>query len=264
MHDNVFDRYQPHDSLLHRLDPRVKILVTILFILSNILLPDGAWLAFGLGWCFILLGNLLAEVGVGYTLRRSLLALMFSLATVTTIFSIPGNALTTLHLGNISLVATDAGVLRFVSIMLRAWLSVQGAVLLVVTTRFPDLIHALEHLFMPKILVTIIAFLYRYLFVLTDEVMRMMRARQSRSASIPNVHGGGSLPWRVHVSGGMVGQLFLRSYERSDRIYNAMLARGYTGQIRTLFSHVMLRKDWFFMFLACLSLVALQFIGRIH
>lgn len=263
MHDNVFDRYQSGNSRLHRLDPRVKILVTILLILSNVLLPDGAWLAFGLAWGLILLGNLLAEVGIGYTLRKSLLALPFSLAAITAIFSIPGHVLQTLQFGSINLVVTDAGLLRFASIMLRAWLSVQVAVLLVVTTRFPDLIHALEHLKVPKLLVTIIAFLYRYLFVLTDEVMRMQRARRSRSASVPNVQSGGSLIWRAQVTGGMVGQLFLRSYERSDRIYNAMLARGYTGQLRTLYSHVMQRKDWFFLLTACLLVALLQLISRI-
>jgi cobalt/nickel transport system permease protein len=262
MHDNVFDRYEAHDSLLHRLDPRVKILVTVLFILSNVMLPDGVWLAFGLAWGFILLGNLLAELGPGFTLRRSLLALPFSLAAVTAIFSIPGHTLSTLHIGSLSLVVTETGLLRFASIMLRAWLSVQVAVLLVATTRFPDLIHALEHLYVPKTLVTIIAFLYRYLFILTDEVMRMLRARQSRSALIPNVHGGGSISWRAHVTGGMVGQLFLRSYERSDRIYQAMLARGYAGQMRTLYSHVLRRKDMIFMLLACLVVVMLQIIGR--
>ena len=80
-------------------------------------------------------------------------------------------------------VITDAGLLRFVSILIRSWLSVQIALLLVAATRFPDLIHAFEHLRVPAILTTIIAFLYRYLFVLMDEVFRLLRARESRSAS---------------------------------------------------------------------------------
>lgn len=263
MFDNVIDRYQSHDSRLHRIDPRVKILVTVLFILSNVLLPDGAWLAFGLAWGLVLLGNLLAGLGPGFTLRRSLLALPFSLAAITAIFSIPGHALQTLHFGSISLVVTDAGLLRFASILLRAWLSVQGAVLLVGTTRFPDLIHALEHLKVPRMLVTIIAFLYRYLFVLSEEVMRMQRARRSRSASTSNASSGGSLGWRAQVTGGMLGQFFLRSYERSDRIYNAMQARGYSGQLRTLYRHDMQRKDGFFLLAAFLLVSALQLISRI-
>jgi cobalt/nickel transport system permease protein len=147
--------------------------------------------------------------------------------------------------------------------MLRAWLSVQGALLLVATTRFPDLIHALEHLHFPKLIVTIIAFLYRYLFVLTDEVLRMTRARQARSAAAAGRQSGGSLRWRAGVAGSMVGQLFLRSYERSDRIYNAMLSRGYSGQIRTLTPHTTSRLDWLFAGLALLAILLMQIISRL-
>jgi cobalt/nickel transport system permease protein len=89
----------------------------------------------------------------------------------------------------------------------------------------------------------IISFLYRYLFVLTDEVMRMLRARQARSAAAVGVRSGGSVAWRAQIAGHMAGQLFLRSYERSDRIYNAMLSRGYKGELMTIHPHQFLRSD---------------------
>jgi cobalt/nickel transport system permease protein len=114
------------------------------------------------------------------------------------------------------------GFLRFVSILIRSWLSVQMAILLVAVARFPDLIHALEHLRVPMILTTIIAFLYRYLFVLGDEVFRLMRARESRSAAMPGQRPGRSLAWRANVAA-YGGSTFPRSYERSDRAYNATL-----------------------------------------
>jgi len=153
-------------------------------------------------------------------------------------------------------------VIKFISILLRSWLSVQVAILLVAVTRFPDMIHAFEHLRVPGILTTIVAFLYRYLFVLTDEVMRLLRARQSRSAASPGQRSGRSVLWRAKVTGGMAGQLFLRSYERSDRIYNAMLARGYTGQLRTLNPHILRASDWRIGALAIGILLLLQIIGR--
>jgi cobalt/nickel transport system permease protein len=262
MHADAFDRYHEADSPLHRLDPRVKVLVTVAFILSNVLLPDGAWLAFGLSWLFVLGLNLLAQLGLGFTFRRSFVALPFALAAFTAIFSIPGTPLGEWHLGSLTLIPTDAGVLRFVSIVIRSWLSVQIAILLVAVTRFPDLIHAFEHLRVPAILTTIIAFLYRYLFVLTDEVMRLLRARESRSATVAGHKSGRSVMWRARVAGNMTGQLFLRSYERSDRIYNAMLARGYTGQLRTLNPHVMKKSDWFLAALSIIVILVLQLIGR--
>jgi cobalt/nickel transport system permease protein len=245
LHANTFDRYHAGASPIHRLDPRVKVVATVLFILSNVLLPDGAWLAFALSLCLALAANVAAGLGPWYTLRRSFVALPFALAAFSAIFAIPGRPLFAWTLGPWHLVATDAGVIRFASIVVRSWLSVQMAILLTATTTFPDLIHALRHLRIPQVLVAIISFMYRYLFVLVDETMRLLRARDARSAA-PMARGraGGSVAWRARVAGNMAGQLFLRSYERSDRVYNAMLSRGYTGQLLTLNPHVLRPRDW--------------------
>ncbi|MCF6278372.1 MAG: cobalt ECF transporter T component CbiQ [Anaerolineales bacterium] len=264
MHASIFDRFHFGDSLVHHTSPSVKVLVTVLLILSNALLPDGAWLAFGLSWLLIFALNLLAHLRWDFTLRRSFIALPFALAAVTAIFSLPGAPLGIWDFGPWHLIATDAGLLRFISIVIRSWLSVQIAILLVATTQFPDLLHALEHLRLPRSLVTVIAFLYRYMFVLTDEVVRLLRARQSRSASLPGHHrGGGSLAWRAHTAGSMVGQLFLRSYERSDRIYHAMLSRGYQGHMRTLNRHEMHSRDWFILAFTALLVLVLQTLSRL-
>jgi cobalt/nickel transport system permease protein len=263
MHFDAFDRYHEKVSFIHRLDPRVKAVVTVIFIISNALLPDGAWLAFGLAWLFLLLSNYLSQLGLGYTLKRSLVALPFALIAVTVLFSIHGTPIFSFNLFMMNFVVTDMGLLRFVSILIRSWLSVQMAILLVATTRFPDLIHALEHLRVPAILTTIIAFLYRYLFVLTDEVFRLIRARESRSAAAPNKRAGGGVLWRAKVAGDMAGQLFLRSYERSDRIYQAMVARGYSGHLYTLNAHEMKSRDYFVTAFAVLLIFILQVIGRL-
>jgi cobalt/nickel transport system permease protein len=263
MHFNAFDRYHETDSFLHRLDPRVKAVVTILYILSNALLPDGAWIAFGLSWLFLLLANLLANLGLAFTFRRSFVALPFALVALTVLFSVHGTPLSTFHFLFWDLTITDAGLLRFVSILIRSWLSVQMAILLVAVARFPDVIHALEHLRVPSILTTIIAFLYRYLFVLAEEVFRLMRARESRAAALPGRRSGGGVAWRAGVAGHMAGQLFLRSYERSDRVYNAMLARGYTGHMETIHPHELRRRDYITVALALIAILFFQLVGRL-
>ena len=263
MHADIFDRFQEADSRMHRLDPRVKVVLTVLFILSNALLPDGAWTAFGLSWIVLLWANQLSHLGVEFTFRRSFVALPFALAALSAIFSPIGQPLAEWTLGPIKLIPTDFGLIKFISILIRTWLSVQAAILLVSITRFPDMIHAFEHLRVPVVLTTIISFLYRYLFVLTDEVIRLLRARKSRSATVAGFKPGRSVLWRARVTGNMAGQLFLRSYERSDRIYNAMLARGYTGQMRTLAPHIMKPSDWLFVALSFVIIILLQLIGRI-
>ncbi len=267
MHANLFDRYHHGHSPLHLLDPRVKVILTVGFIVCNVLLLDGAWPAFALSWLMVLVANAASDLGWTFTLRRSVIALPFALAAISAIFSTPGFHLSSFIFLGIEFTITDTGLLRFFSILVRSWLSVQAAILLVAVTPFPDLIHALEHLRVPKIITTIIAFLYRYLFVLTDEVLRLLRARQARSAAsaaaAPGQRSGGSVMWRANVAGNMVGQLFLRSYERSDRIYNAMLARGYQGQMRTLHPHNLTRRDWTFGALSLAFFVFLFILGRI-
>jgi cobalt/nickel transport system permease protein len=263
MHFDAFDRYHESDSFLHRLDPRVKVVATVAFILSNALLPDGAWIAFGISWLFLLFANWLSNLGLGFTFKRSLVALPFALIAITVLFSMPGEPLTSFRFLLWDLTITDVGLLRFVSILIRSWLSVQMAILLVAVARFPDLIHALGHLRVPMILTTIIAFLYRYLFVLGDEVFRLMRARESRSAAAPGQKSGRSIVWRAQVAGHMAGQLFLRSYERSDRVYNAMLARGYTGHMQTINPHELRRVDYMTTALVLVAILLLQVVGRL-
>lgn len=263
MHFDAFDRYREKESFIHRLDPRVKVVVAVVFIVSNALLPDGAWAAFFCAWLFLLACNWLSQMGLGYTLKRSIIALPFALIAATVLFSIPGKPLFTFPFFLWDLTITDNGLLRFVSILIRSWLSVQMAILLVAVTRFPDLVHALEHLHVPAVLTTIIAFLYRYLFVLTDEAARLLRARESRSGAAAGSRSGGSVLWRANVAGNMAGQLFLRSYERSDRIYNAMAARGYAGRLYTLNPHEMKSSDYYAT-AACIAVIfILQVIGRL-
>jgi cobalt/nickel transport system permease protein len=173
-----------------------------------------------------------------------LIGLPFLLAAVTVLF-IPGNPL---WIGPWGLTITDAGLARFLSILGRSLLSLQMAILMTATTPFPDILHALRHLHVPAILVSIIAFMYRYLFVLVDEVARLLRARAARSAQRPGHQGGGTIFWRAKVTGHMAGQLFIRSLDRSDRVYQAMLARGYQGTLLTMNPHQMRPLDWAVLF----------------
>ena len=106
-------------------------------------------------------------------------------------------------------------------------LSILYLIWLTSTTKLANLLSGLEQLRMPRMMIMILSFMYRYLFILVDEVMRMKQARDSRS------FGGGRL-WQIRTIGSMVGTLFIRSYERGERVYAAMVARGFDGQIRTL------------------------------
>ena len=262
MHASAFDRYQPGHSLVHQLDPRVKVVVTVLFIVSNVLLPDGSWVGFVLAFGLVLLCSKASGLGLGFAVTRSLIALPFALAAVTVVFTLPGAPLHTIPIGPWTLIPTDAGLIRFASIVVRSLISVQMAILLTTTTSFHDLVHALRHLRLPRLLVGTIAFMYRSLFVLADEALRLKRARDARSARLEGVQSGRSALWRGRVAGNMAGQLFVRSIDRADRVYNAMLARGYSGHLLTLNPHRIQAGDLIIGTLVVLYLVVVQLVSR--
>ncbi len=236
MHVHFLDPYQPGSSPIHRLESRIKLLLAVFFILTSALLPTGAWPVYILFLALIISVELLSDLGISFVLKRSSLALPFVLAALPLIFTIPGPTLVSLPFGPATIHASLPGLARFASITFKSWISVQAAIVLSATTSFPDLLVAMRALHVPRLMVSIFGLMWRYLFVLVDEATRLMRARLARSgqSAKPEAKSGGSLSWRARVTGGMAGSLFLRAFERSDRIYMAMLSRGYDGEARSL------------------------------
>lgn len=207
-------------------------------------MPVGSFVALGLAWLVVIAFSTIAHLGPLRPARRALLAAPFLLAALPLVFTRSGDPLGTLVLGPLTLTISGEGLEQFATIALKSWISVQAALLLAFTTPFHDLVDALRQLRLPRIMVAIISFMYRYLAVLADEATRMSRARASRSAAAPDGRPGGSIAWRAKVTGSMVGSLFLRSYERSERIYAAMQARGFEGEFRHLHSRAMRPSEW--------------------
>lgn len=241
------DPYRSRASVIHHYDPRVKVTLALAFILTTALTPVGAWPIYLLLFALALAAVVLSELGVVYVLKRALIALPFALAALPMLFSVAGIPLLHLNLGLLSLTVTRDGATYFASVVLKSWLSVQVAVVLVSSTPFPALLAALRALKVPRLLVAIVGLMWRYLFVLVDEALRLLRARESRSAHPPEPTGrrvGGSLIWRARVAGGMVGNLFLRAFDRADRIYAAMLSRGYDGETRIIPLPPLHAREW--------------------
>jgi cobalt/nickel transport system permease protein len=234
MHAHAFDPYISADSPVHALDPRIKLALALGFLLGVALTPNGAWAAFILWFASATAAVVLSGLSPFRFLRRSLIALPFALAAFPLIFTTAGIPLTSFHLGPWALSPTAEGLARFLSIAVKSWISVQAALLLSATTPFPDLLLALRAFRVPQLLVSVIGLMWRYLFVLADEAIRLMRAREARSGAGPGHRHGGSVIWRARVTGGMAGSLFVRGFDRADRVYAAMLARGYDGETRAL------------------------------
>ncbi|MCC7206829.1 MAG: cobalt ECF transporter T component CbiQ, partial [Anaerolineae bacterium] len=188
MNSTLRERYEHADSALHRLDPRVKVVTTLILVIGIVTTPDRAWPAYPLLWALLAAMATLGQISPWRVARLAGLALPFALAAVTLLFTTPGQpAFSVLGLN-----VTDNGLARFAAIVLKSWLAVQAALLLSITTAFPDLIWALGSLRVPGTLVAIVSFMYRYLFTLRDEAERLMRARAARSVGT-GPRAGGSL-----------------------------------------------------------------------
>lgn len=261
VHASHLDPYHPGGSVIHRLDGRIKLPLALGLILAAALVPPGGWAIYIMLFSTNLALAMLSGLGILRLLKRALLAIPFALAALPLFFTTPGEVLFNITIGSHPLTATMQGLLRFLSIAVKSWLSIQSAILLTATTPVEELFHALRFLRVPRILVAVISLMWRYLFVMTEETSRLLRARSARSAAFPGRRSGGSLPWRARVAGGMAGSLFLRSLERSERVYAAMLARGYDGEIRSLPVPHLTTRDWLILGFGLVFLLLLTLFG---
>jgi cobalt/nickel transport system permease protein len=241
LHFDLTDIYQPRAGLIHHLDPRVKLLSAVGIILTVVTLPQGSWPAFGLVLALLILLSMASGLGPFHAMKGALIALPFMLAAVPIPFITPGPSLWIVP--GLGWNVTVPGLIRFITILLRTWLAVQAGVLLSATTPVPQLLWGLQSLGIPRLLVAVIGFMVRYIFVLGDEVLRMLRARSARSPHVPGHPRPGFL-WQGRMAGMMVGSFFLRSLERSERVYSAMASRGYQGEVQLLERPAMAASDW--------------------
>ncbi|MCS7286166.1 MAG: cobalt ECF transporter T component CbiQ [Anaerolineae bacterium] len=211
MKHGFIDKYSDLDSVIHRLDPRTKLVLGLAFILSIVGAPEKAWPAFGATFGLILVAAFLSRIPFIYILTRS--AIIVPFVFLVTLFRVIPQG--------------KEGFIAGAAIGFKAWLSALILVLLSATTPFPLLLKGMEKLKVPSTLVQILSFMYRYVFVVVDEAMRMERAWASRRA--------GNNWWAsFRAMARVAGVLFIRSYERAERVYQAMLARGFEGEVRTL------------------------------
>lgn len=225
------DRYLEGRSWFHRADARIKLVIALGFIFATTSIPPGKWSGFAIMMALVWIAAGVSRVGLARVFLRSLVAIPFILIALPTVFTKPGAPLFELNLALFALTGTQEGLDFFVSVLLKSWTSVTAAVVLTATTPPLRLLGALRSLRVPAVLVAIVMLMYRYLFVLVEEAQSMMRARAARSAAIGR-KSGGSLVWRAKSAGGMAGSLFIRTLDRSERIYMAMVARGYDGTLR--------------------------------
>lgn len=250
------DRLSYRDTAIHRLDPRAKVVTTMLFAIVVVSFPRYEVLSLLPFFLFPVLMAALGDIPAGFIAKKVVAVSPFAvfvgifnpLFDPATVAIAPG-------------VTVSAGWISFASILVKFALTISAALLLIATTSFPGICRGLRRLGAPTLFVSQLLFLYRYLFVLMEEAMRVVRARDMRS------FGGRGTGVRVFIR--IVGTLFLRTVERAERIYGAMLARGFRGDVPSMRREMFRPSDALFvlstcgLFVLCRFVAVPQMIGRL-
>jgi cobalt/nickel transport system permease protein len=210
MHHVLVDRWSRGASPIHALDPRVKILTLLIFLIVLATTAANAVLPLTIYASLLLAGMLIAGLPPGTLLFRALAVLPFSLT-----------------FGLISWLAGDS--LRAIGLIEKSYLSSVAVLLVVGTTPLPRLLSGLESLGTPRLLVLVAQFLHRYLFVISEQAQHMRLAAAARQGK-PGVRRRS----RFRAAAGALAVLFAHSYYRAEGINRAMLARGFSGRFPLL------------------------------
>lgn len=242
----------PAPSRLAVVDARLKVLLGVGLLLGIALTPTGHWGALGIYGVLILVLWRWGAPALPLW-RTTLWASPFVLAVLPWLVLTPGPPWLTLGSESVSLTLTQPGLARVAHLILRVVLSTATAGLLVGTTPWTGLLAALRALGLPRLLVSSMGLMLHYLGLWVSTAQSLQRARAARSPHLPGYRAGGRLTWRARMTGGMIGNLFLRALAQAERTDHAMLARGFDGEMRTLPIPPLNRRAW----LAGLALAAL-------
>jgi cobalt/nickel transport system permease protein len=211
--------YIHRHSIVHSLPSHLKIIAVLLFILVAVSTPITYWPAFVIFLALVIAAATAGKISILTLSKRALIEVPFIFFAVLMPFFGTGERF---ELGPFNLYRE--GLLAGLSIVAKGTLGVLSAVILSTTTTAREILRGLERLRLPTIMVQIASFMLRYVNVISDEMERMKIARQSRGFDATGVKH-----WKVIATS--AAALFIRSYERGERVHLAMLSRGFDGEL---------------------------------
>lgn len=224
--------YCPGDSGVHRLPPQCKLAGAVTFVLVVVATPRAEFWAFGVYAGLLAALLMAARIPIAFVLRRMTIELPFVAFAFLVPFVARGPQV---EIAGIAL--SHPGLLDAWNILAKATIGVLTAVLLAATTEPRDILRGAERLRLPPTLAQIATFMLRYVDVVLDDLRRMRMARESRGFVARGPRAWATL---AHTA----GALFIRSYERGERVYLAMLSRGYTGVMPAMTDGPATRTQW--------------------
>lgn len=238
------------DSPIHRLSAGVKTIVALLFIVAVVSFPKYEVLELLPLFAFPLVLITLGDVPLKPLLWRMLLVSPFA------VFAGMFNPLLDKTVVHVAGYSVAGGWLSLTSILLRFCLTVSVALATVSTTQFEKIAKALDRAYVPRVLVVQLLMLYRYLNVLLEEGGRIRLARRLRAPSAPKI--------TIKTAISMLGVLFIRTLDRAERVYQAMLLRGFEGRVPLATGEKTTVADIVFLSLALSAIACLRFLPLVE
>ncbi len=257
--ESIFaDAYALQKGLLQSLDPRVKAITFLIFVIQ-ILLTKNLSILFCL-YALCLLLTLCSKINVGFFLKRTWIFMPFFslLIAIPALFNIvtPGEALITFNIAGLKLSVTRQGLSGALLFIMRVASSVSFVVLLSTTTRHFELLKVLRVFRIPQVFVMTLGICYRYIYLFVEIIENTYRAIKSRVGTKVHYKKG------QHIVAWNIAYLWNRSYQLNEDVYKAMLSRGYSGEPVAMDDFKITVKDgfWFcFVVIICASMIYLDY-----
>ncbi|MFJ6855316.1 cobalt ECF transporter T component CbiQ [Streptomyces sp. NPDC091271] len=224
--------YRHGHSPVHALPPHCKLAAVLCFVVVVVSTPREAVWAFGLYAVLLAAVAAVARIPAGFLLKRLVIEVPFVAFALLMPFVVPGEQTELLGVS-----VSVPGLWGAWNVLAKGTLGVAASVILASTTELRSLLLGLQRLRLPPLLVQIASFMIRYGDVITDELRRMSIARRSRGFEASGVRH-----WSVLAK--TAGALFIRSYERGERVHLAMVSRGYTGTMPVIDEVTASRTQW--------------------
>lgn len=247
--ESIFaDEHASENGFLQSLDPRIKAITFLLFIILILFTKNIAILLCLYSLCLVL--ALFSKINLWFFLKRTwffipLFSLFIAIPALFSIFT-PGETLAILRLGVFKLVITRQGLIGAILFVSRVITSVSFVVLLSITTRHFELLRVLRIFKIPQIFVMTLGICYRYIYLFIEIIENAYLAIKSRVGRVSSVRRGqGIVAWNI-------ASLWQRSYQLNEDVYKAMLSRGYRGEPVILNDFRVKAMDWLWLFFTML------------
>jgi len=243
------EKFSMRNAFLQKIDPRIK-LFSFTFLIITAISSNSIVSLFPL-LIILILFSFFSDIPFKFFFFRTsiFIPIFAAIISLPLLFITPGNILVSFNLGGFFIIITLNGIIKAINFILKIWICVAALTLLILTTSFSKIINALQSFKIPKLFILMIALTYRFIFLFIDEAYRMVLAKEARTIKKQK---------KIEIMkniGSIISNLFIRAYERGERVYLAMKSRGYSKDTILKIGIGTYENDWILLLIIIISCV---------